>query len=560
MHEKTSKSQKPRAFRRKLLAVSTAAIGAVPMLCSALGLGDIQYKSYLGEPLRAEIDLVNLPVDIERENLKIRQVGRSEAEQMGVEIISNWHRLEFDVDPSKSNYQVRLNSQRPIKEPYINILVELAWPKGTLYREYTIFLDPAPDVPQTASRLETAPVKAVQSTATAVNSEVGGDVYRVASGDTLSGIARALSMGSGANVNNTVTWLFNNNPQAFIDGDINRLIAGRELSLPAGNSLPIASSLAKATPPKVLPEGRVVLEQALNVEGSNQLEMLASSAGGSMQEQLSSSRAILDYLVKENRDLKDRLSYLEGSEYLNTLKELVDLQKNEIADLRAELAVNEAPKIKEPLSVRAVAPVEAAVAVQGKPVPSHASVVTVHNPFEINLGARENFWSLLSSGLAMAMAALLALFIWRTKRKPQASITSSPPSASLADDTSLVEKQLPSFAVNEGKKEISIDDYLDVNLAIAQKDALNKVEGLASNDYSINEPQENIPTPIQEPAPSLREVTEKVQHERKKVENLQQRIKEKTAQYNQRKSDGYEEPRQVEEIEIDSDLEKFLKF
>lgn len=595
MKKTTNKSLKPRAFQRKLLAASTAVIAGIPVLCSALGLGEIQYRSYLGEPLKAEIDLVNLPADIDRANLKVRQVDRVEAEKLGVEIISNWHRFEFDVDTSKSNFQVQLNSRTPIKEPYINILVELAWPKGTLYREYTVFLDPAPTLAAKSSLPKPAVPQLQTTTASSelVKQEIvrdgapptkqltakdlatmrGDQAYRVSSGDTLYGIAHSLNAISGADVHGTVRWLFNNNPQAFIDGDINKLVAGKILVLPEGSAIS-SSSVASQKPTSqtaVKSEGRLVLEQAARVEGKNELDMLAASAEGSMLEQLSTSRAVLDYLVKENRDLKDRLSYLESSEYLDTLKQLVELQKNEISDLRAQLVGTAAPLTQAPnqSSTEPLASTEE-TAEENKDVQvqtARAGMAAISNPFAAtNTLDGQNVWAWLSTALAVALAALLALFVWRSReqRAPFKSVDVS----TYREDKQDLAAQV--FVYQDEKKEISIDEFLDVNVALAQKQARRKVEDVASNDFTIDElnANANTQTPVQdldtrqnvEPVVSLREITEKVQQERSKVEYLQQRIKEKTDEYNQRKSDGYEEPKQVEEIEVDPELEKYLKF
>lgn len=611
MKKTTSKSQKTRAFRRKLLAASTAAIAGIPVLCSALGLGEIQYQSYLGEPLKAEIDLVNLPADIDRANLKVRQVDRVEAEKLGVEIISNWHRFEFDVDTSKSNFQVQLNSRTPIKEPYINILVELAWPKGTLYREYTVFLDPAPtlaqssvaqnSVAQSSAAQRPAPqtVAVPQVRTTAASTEFvkrgvaeqapakpragqNSQAYRVSSGDTLYGIAHSLNEISGADVNSTVRWLFNNNPQAFIDGDMNKLVAGKVLVLPEGATISNNSVASQKTisvaPQQSEGKGRLVLEQAVKVEGKNELDLLAASAEGSMLEQLSTSRAVLDYLVKENRDLKDRLSYLESSEYLDTLKQLVELQKNEIADLREQINLAAIPtlaqksgndqQVLDEKAATVAAPVEKVSNTAGdSKTIARAGMATLSNPFDTKALERQSFWVYISTALAFALAALLALFVWRSRERETGPTTTATSFSSYPDQEQ--EISTPVYVYQDAKKEISIDEFLDVNVALAQKQASKQLEEVASNDFIIDEEISEVSvqrTSAQdanqhfEPVVSLREITEKVQQERSKVEYLQQRIKEKTDEYNQRKSEGYEEPKQVEEIEVDPELEKYLKF
>ena len=38
---------------------------------------------------------------------------------------------------------VRISSDRPLNEPFVDMMVELAWANGRLIREYTFLLDPA---------------------------------------------------------------------------------------------------------------------------------------------------------------------------------------------------------------------------------------------------------------------------------------------------------------------------------------------------------------------------------------------------------------------------------
>src|SRR5690606_19453030 len=51
--------------------------------------------------------------------------------------------LKFNVvfkDPNTA--VIRLSSQKPIREPFLNFLVEVVWPNGRLLREYALLIDP----------------------------------------------------------------------------------------------------------------------------------------------------------------------------------------------------------------------------------------------------------------------------------------------------------------------------------------------------------------------------------------------------------------------------------
>jgi|GEM_PF-1799063 len=135
--------QKIQRLSKNRLSLTTLALCMLPSLVFALGLGEIRTSSYLGEPLVAQINLVNLPPHLDADSLFIRQLHSEEAKTLGVDIIANWQQIDFSFNPESSQYQVQVNSRKPIREPYINFLVEVVWPQGKLYREYTLFLDPA---------------------------------------------------------------------------------------------------------------------------------------------------------------------------------------------------------------------------------------------------------------------------------------------------------------------------------------------------------------------------------------------------------------------------------
>ena len=46
---------------------------------------------------------------------------------------------------------IQVSSSKPVREPYLNFLVEVLWPNGRLLREYTLLLDPPLYSPETAA-------------------------------------------------------------------------------------------------------------------------------------------------------------------------------------------------------------------------------------------------------------------------------------------------------------------------------------------------------------------------------------------------------------------------
>ncbi len=48
---------------------------------------------------------------------------------------------------------IRVTSTKPVREPYLNFLVEVLWPNGRLLREYTVLLDPPMYPPHSGGQL-----------------------------------------------------------------------------------------------------------------------------------------------------------------------------------------------------------------------------------------------------------------------------------------------------------------------------------------------------------------------------------------------------------------------
>jgi pilus assembly protein FimV len=127
---------------RKLAYTMAVIAIALPMSAAALGLGNIEVRSNLNEPLKAEIALLSVsPGEIE--DIRVELADLEDFERAGVERPYLLSRLRFRViEDSKGKVHINVTSAQPIREPFLNFLVEVNWPKGRLLREYTVLLDP----------------------------------------------------------------------------------------------------------------------------------------------------------------------------------------------------------------------------------------------------------------------------------------------------------------------------------------------------------------------------------------------------------------------------------
>lgn len=213
----------------------------MPLAASAAGLGQINVFSGLGQPLRAEIQISATAQELQ--SLSARIASTEAFRRANLTYGSSISAIRVSVDTRATRPVIRLSSERPINDPFIDLLVELNWANGQLLREYTFLLDPvdiaAPkplaatvDTPAAAPVPRAAPTRASAPVASAQTA----DSYAVRRGDTMHRIAGRVAP-AGATLDQTLVALQRANPQAFDGGNMNRLRAGSVLKVPAAESV-----------------------------------------------------------------------------------------------------------------------------------------------------------------------------------------------------------------------------------------------------------------------------------------------------------------------------------
>lgn len=129
----------------KTSLVGSIIAGALFLLAGAAegaGLGKLTVLSHLGEPLRAEIDVVAAEKR-ELETLTVRLASPEAYLQSNLPYPPNslGLRLAIDQRPNGEPY-IKATSTQPVPEPFVDLLVELNWQGGKILRAYTALLDP----------------------------------------------------------------------------------------------------------------------------------------------------------------------------------------------------------------------------------------------------------------------------------------------------------------------------------------------------------------------------------------------------------------------------------
>lgn len=236
-----------------------------PMTVDAAGLGRLTVTSALGQPLRAEIELVSAQKD-ELSSIAARLASVDAFKEARIERSVSLLDIKFSVEQKTDGTPViRLATTQPINEPFLDMLVELNWSAGRLLREYTVLLDPpgfaAPQAVQPVAppivKSATAPVPQTGVFAPVPSASAKGDAGKpakagkseikpveprqgvveagsygpVKKGETLSAIATQLKP-EGYNLEQMLVALYQSNAQAFAGKNMHRLKTGQILRVP----------------------------------------------------------------------------------------------------------------------------------------------------------------------------------------------------------------------------------------------------------------------------------------------------------------------------------------
>jgi len=376
----------------------------------AAGLGRMSVSSALGQPLRAEIELLSIqPEDVGTVEAKL--AGIDAYRQAHIDRSSVLSDLHFDI-VKRSNGQpvIRISSVSPVSEPFVDLLVELNWSSGRVLREYTLLLDPpqapaslaeekvmSPSVsggntqatlPQPSQAV--APMAKSKHAAAQANAGQGASTYGpVKAGETLRGIASKL-LPPDVSMDMMLASLYQTNKNAFAQQNMNLLKKGQVLSVPGRDSImqmysphqarqmvqeqtsawhEIQNRIAGQAQSVVAPEkaqsaesGKIMPAQPPVKPNAPQTskDVLKLSKGEPAKNQAETAKQIHDLedqVAAKDRELQDsqsRVGQLEKT--VQDLQHLVDLKKQQPAAPVAEKPVAPPAEAPKPVMKPAVKP------------------------------------------------------------------------------------------------------------------------------------------------------------------------------------------------------------
>lgn len=389
------------AHVRKLLLTLASGSALYSGLVPALGLGGITLHSALNQPLEADIELLQMG-DLDSGDIRVRLASEADFARSGVDRLFFLNDLRFTPLLRGNRHIIRVVSSKPVQEPYLNFVIEVARPNGQLLREYTVLLDPPSS--SAYSAVAAAPV-AEQPRASAARSApvavadlppaTQGRRYQVQRGDSLWLIAQRLrDAGSSLSQSALMDGLYGLNPQAFVAGDKNRLSLGANLLLP--------DAAATATAGSVTAAPAVVADAPSTAPASApEVAQVAAPASAEVQQRVDQELA---QRAEENRQLQASMLALQAQ--LQALQEQMQAKDQQLELLRADLAS----------AAQAVAP--AAVS-----APAAVAAPVVSAPAATDLPREEApvGWHWPAGGLSVLLGVLGGLALWWRRRHPAAA-------------------------------------------------------------------------------------------------------------------------------------------
>lgn len=214
----------------------------------ALGLGEMEIKSALNQPFWAEIKLLDSN-GVQLNNLKAVLADPANYDYLGLHQAADLSLLSFKVEKNKDGRAVVvIRSVEQITEPYMDLVVDLAWRGGQLYKAYNVLLDP-PGYQLKSSRVQGSATyyKKAQHNETTVSQPTKASIASLTSafkthekektyGPTLANesvwqLAQRYKT-SAVKLSQVVLAIVGANPDSFDKGNLNNLKVGVQLKIP----------------------------------------------------------------------------------------------------------------------------------------------------------------------------------------------------------------------------------------------------------------------------------------------------------------------------------------
>ena len=403
-----------------------------------LSLGSAIVESSVNQPLSLRIEILELG-EIRTDDVSIQMASTEDFIRLGVGPLEVLSSFSFLTQETSEGVYVLLTSSEVIREPYLSFVLETRWPSGRLLSEYRVSLDlPVySDADQIENRIQ-QPLSNISDSSESINEAEqtnlsGQDVIETNDGSTLIRIARQIRPDETVTLQQTMIAIQSLNPEAFADGNINRLLIGQVLRVPTKDE--ISAFDAESAFAEVSRQNQAMVGVVPNLaprrgdSGGNRatgrLSVIATDS-----DVIDSSSATALSAVQENTELDRRIAVLENE--LSVRQEEADRARISreslefrLADLDAQIEAAQElirlqdirlAQMKELLSL-AEAAAEAAAAEQAAQEARRTSdIQPPRPPLGILAGLANNSITLLGS---LGLLVLFLVWVMLRRNRPE---------------------------------------------------------------------------------------------------------------------------------------------
>ncbi len=367
----------------------------------ALSLGRITVQSALGEPLRAEIEVPDINAE-EAASLRTSIALPEAFTAAGLEYNPALSSLQATLQRrADGRAYIRLTSDRPINDPFVDMILEASWSSGRIVRDYTMLFDPpslrrpapvAPTLPQVAPlavapRPAPAPIANADVARAPAQSNASGQAplpkpapaaspsntvdkrVTVKPGDTATKIAANVKE-SGVSLDQMLVAMLRGNPDAFINNNIDRIRSGAVINVPSSEqakavAAPEATRILRAQSKDFEGFKRALANNApptsvaaadRKTSGTIESKVVESKPSAAAPDKLTLSKGAVQAKNDDAKLAKERADKDAAARAAEIAKNINDLKKAGAAVTAASAAASAAPAVKPAPAVVATMP------------------------------------------------------------------------------------------------------------------------------------------------------------------------------------------------------------